>query len=56
MNAMLAKLPETVPQCAFVPATGLPGGLHFTSEAYREFGKRYAAAWQALSAGKSAKP
>jgi len=53
MNAMLAKLPDTVPQCGFVSATGLAGGLHFTAEAYREFGRRYAAAWQAITARKA---
>ena len=53
INAALSHLPEFVPHCAFVSAEGLGDKgdkLHFDSPALREFGRRYAAAWEALSA------
>ncbi|MEJ1973648.1 MAG: sialate O-acetylesterase [Lacunisphaera sp.] len=52
INAVLAQLPESVPHCAFVSAEGLGDQgdkLHFDSAGFRELGRRYAAAWQALS-------
>ncbi len=52
INAVLAKLPDFVPHCAFVSAEGLADKgdkIHFDSPAFRELGRRYAAAWQVLS-------
>ena len=54
INAVLAKLPDTVPHCAFVSAEGLHDKgdkLHFDSASQREFGRRYFRAWQSLLAG-----
>jgi hypothetical protein len=51
MNAVLATLPKSVPHCAFVSADGLVDQgdkLHFDTPSYREFGRRYAAAWLAM--------
>lgn len=51
INAALARLPELVPHCAFVSAEGLADQgdkLHFDSASFRELGRRYAVAWQAL--------
>ena len=51
VNAALARLPELVPHCAFVSAEGLVDQgdrLHFDSASFRELGRRYAVAWQAL--------
>ncbi len=51
INAVLAKLPDFVPHCAFVSAEGLADQgdkIHFDSPAFRELGRRYAAAWLAL--------
>jgi alpha-L-fucosidase 2 len=45
MNAIIATLPEVIPTAHVVSSAGLPSTpdrLHFTSEGYREFGKRYA--------------
>ncbi len=45
MNAIISKLPETLPSAHVVSSAGLPqkgDGLHFTAPAYRELGKRYA--------------
>jgi hypothetical protein len=44
MNAIIATLPEVIPTAHVVSSAGLPSTpdrLHFTSEGYREFGKRY---------------
>ena len=52
INAALATLPQSVPRGAFVSAEGLTDQgdqLHFDSAALREFGRRYAKAWQELS-------
>lgn len=52
INAVLAQLPGFVPHCAFVSAEGLADKgdqIHFNSAAYRELGRRYAAAWQQLA-------
>jgi hypothetical protein len=57
INTVLAALPQTVPKCAFVSAEGLTDKgdkLHFDSASQREFGRRYARAWFALSSGKPA--
>jgi len=51
INAVLARLPELVPHCAYVSAEGLADQgdkLHFDSASFRELGRRYAVAWQAL--------
>lgn len=51
INAALATVPEQVPRCAFVSAEGLTDKgdkVHFDSAALREFGRRYAKAWQDL--------
>jgi hypothetical protein len=48
MNAVLAKLPEQIPNCVFVSAAGLVDRgdkLHFDSASFREFGRRYAKAY-----------
>ena len=50
------ELPERVPQTAFVSSEGLQhkgDKVHFDAASYREFGKRYAAAYAELS-GKTA--
>ncbi len=52
INAVLAKVPDFVPHCAFVSAEGLVDKgdkLHFDSASFRELGRRYAAAWQSLN-------
>lgn len=44
MNAIIAKLPETIPNSYVVPSAGCEGvkdRLHFSAEGYRELGKRY---------------
>ncbi len=44
MNAIIAKLPEVIPNTWVVPSTGCEGiqdHLHFSAEGYRELGKRY---------------
>ena len=54
INAALTRLPELVPHCAFVSAEGLMDQgdrLHFDSASFRELGRRYAVAWQALQTG-----
>jgi hypothetical protein len=51
VNAAIARLPEFVPHCVFVSAEGLTDQgdqLHFDSASFRELGRRYAVAWQAL--------
>jgi hypothetical protein len=51
VNAQIRRLPEFVPHCALVTTEGLEGRpeqpevLHFTTPAFRELGRRYAAAW-----------
>lgn len=55
VNAAIRQLPGFVPHCALVTTEGLAGRpeqpevLHFTTEAFRELGRRYAAAWQTLN-------
>jgi hypothetical protein len=44
MNAVIATLPQTVPQAHVISSKGCegtPDRLHFTAAGYREFGKRY---------------
>jgi hypothetical protein len=54
INGSIRKLPEMVPHCALVTTEGLTGRpeqpevLHFETPAFRELGRRYAAAWQSL--------
>ena len=46
MNAIIATLPQVIPNAYVIPSAGCPGApdrLHFTAEGYRELGKRYAA-------------
>ena len=46
MNAIIDRLPETIPTAHIVSSLGCPAGtdhLHFTAAGYREFGRRYAA-------------
>jgi len=50
-NAMIAQTPKLIPHTACVLAAGLKDkndGRHFTAEAQREFGRRYAAAYLSL--------
>lgn len=45
MNAIIATLPQVIPNAYVIPSAGCPGApdhLHFTAEGYRELGKRYA--------------
>lgn len=52
VDAAHRALPGKVPHTAFVPADGLGhkgDKVHFSAEAYREFGRRYAAAYLKLS-------
>ena len=57
VNAAIRQLPGLVPHCALVTAEGLTGRpeepevLHFETAAFRELGRRYAKAWQALQNG-----
>lgn len=47
MNAIVNTLPDVIPNSAVVSSKDCPGapdGLHFTSEGYRELGRRYAKA------------
>jgi hypothetical protein len=56
VNEQIRKLPFMVRRCALVSTEGLEGRpeqpevLHFVTPAFRELGRRYAAAWQGLSA------
>jgi hypothetical protein len=52
MNSALARVPENVPRSAFVSSQGLTDKgdqVHFDSASLREFGKRYAKAWDKLA-------
>jgi len=45
MNAIIATLPDVIPNSYVISSKGLvavPDKLHFTAEAYRELGRRYA--------------
>ena len=47
-NPVIRRLPEVIPTAHVVSSEGLtcgPDNLHFDSEGYREFGRRYAEAW-----------
>ena len=51
VDAALRTLPEKVPHTAFVPSKGLRPNddlIHFDAPSLREFGKRYAAAYESL--------
>jgi len=54
VNAAIRQLPGMVPHCALVTTEDLAGRpekpevLHFETPAFRELGRRYAAAWQSL--------
>jgi hypothetical protein len=46
MNAIIATLPQTIPNTYVISSAGCPGiadHLHFTAAGYRELGRRYAA-------------
>jgi hypothetical protein len=52
INAVLAEVPQQVPHSAVVSSEGLTDRgdqIHFDSRSYREFGRRYAAAWAGLA-------
>jgi len=55
VNAQIRRLPELVPHCTLVSSEGLEGRpeqpevLHFVTPAFRELGRRYAAAWLELA-------
>ena len=55
VNTAIATLPERVPRTAVVDVQGLEtsGPWHFTAEAARELGHRYAAALLGLQGGKA---
>lgn len=56
MNRLLHRLQAECPNCAIVQAKDLPlkdDGIHFTSAACRELGKRYFAAYQSLTQEKN---
>src|SRR4051812_3054861 len=45
MNKIIVELPKTIPNAHVISSSGCtcrPDRLHFTTEGYREFGKRYA--------------
>ena len=45
MASIMAELPKQIPNAHVVPSKGYttqPGGVHFNSAGYRDFGKRYA--------------
>lgn len=51
LNAILRELAREVPHCAIASSEGLtmkPDGLHFDSEACREFGRRYFEAYLSI--------
>lgn len=55
MNGIVATLPQHIPNAIVVSSKGCPGapdGLHFTSEGYRELGRRYASAMLSLTGSK----
>jgi hypothetical protein len=44
MNAIIASLPEVIPNAYEIPSDGCEGiqyHLHFSAKGYRELGKRY---------------
>ena len=52
INAALEQVARELPNCAFVPATGLgsnPDRIHFSATALREFGLRYYEAYKTLA-------
>jgi hypothetical protein len=55
VNAEIRRLPDLVPHCALVTSEGLAGRpeepevVHFVTPAFRELGRRYAAAWLVLA-------
>jgi hypothetical protein len=55
VNAQIRQLPALVPHCALVTTEGLEGRpeepevVHFVTPAFRELGRRYAAAWLDLT-------
>ena len=51
MNAIIATLPETLPNSHVISSAGCPDGpdnLHFSAAGYRELGRRYAATMLSL--------
>ena len=56
MNRLLHQLQKECPNCAIVKAKDLPlkeDGVHFTSQALRELGRRYFVAYQSLTQEKN---
>ena len=56
MNAIINKLPETIPNSYIIPSAGCEGvadQLHFSAAGYRELGKRYATKTLALLGNKA---
>ena len=54
INGVLRDLPKTIPHLGVAESKGLEhkgDKVHFNAAAYREFGKRYAAQWNALATG-----
>ncbi|GAB5443626.1 MAG: hypothetical protein Fues2KO_39750 [Fuerstiella sp.] len=52
VDAAHRRLPEKIPQTAFVSSKGLThkgDHVHFDADSYRELGRRYFAAWQRLT-------
>ncbi len=59
VDAAHQAVPEKVPHTAFVPSDGLTPNadlVHFDAASLREFGRRYAAAYQRLAGVASAAP
>jgi hypothetical protein len=57
MNRIIAELPKAIPSAYVVSSAGLPcrpDRLHFTTEGFREFGKRYAEKMLSIMHGKAA--
>jgi hypothetical protein len=58
MNKIIAELPKTIPNAHVISSAGLtcrPDRLHFTTPAFREFGKRYAEKMLSIQNEKAAK-
>ena len=59
MNKIIARLPNMIPNAHVVSSAGLacrPDRLHFTTAAFREFGKRYAEQMLSIMGDKAAAP
>jgi hypothetical protein len=59
MNKIIADLPNAIPNAHVISSAGLacrPDRLHFTTAAFREFGKRYAEQMLSIMGDKAAAP